>query len=53
MRRPAKISGRASGTSTRHSSWRSVSPMPRAASTLSLGTFSRPVVTFTKMKISV
>ena len=32
IRSPAMISGSASGSSTRHSSWRSVRPMPRPAS---------------------
>src|SRR6185312_8182643 len=38
---PAKV-GSASGSSTRHSSWRSVRPMPRPASRASSGTPSRP-----------
>ena len=42
IRRPATMSGIASGSSTRHSSWRSVSPMPRPASLASSGTFCSP-----------
>ena len=49
MRSPAMISGIASGTSTRQSSWRSVRPMPRPASFVSSGTLSRPVRTLRKM----
>jgi hypothetical protein len=52
MRRPAKISGRASGTSTRQSSWLSVKPIPRAASLISSGTLSRPVVKVRKIALS-
>ena len=46
MRSPAMISGRARGSSTRQSSWRSVIPMPRPASLLSTGTFASPATMF-------
>ena len=49
MRSPAMISGIASGTSTRQSSWRSVRPIPRPASFVSSGTLSSPVRTLRKM----
>src|SRR6185436_14760641 len=52
-RTPAKISGRARGTSTRHSTWLSVSPMPRAASRASAGAAARPATTLRKMISSV
>src|SRR6185312_8419089 len=42
MRSPAMMVGSASGSSTRHSSWCSVRPMPRPASRASSGTPSRP-----------
>ena len=44
IRSPAMISGSASGSSTRHSSWRGVSPIPRPASRVSAGTFSKPAM---------
>ena len=53
IRSPAMISGSASGSSTRHSSWRSVRPIPRPASRASAGTPSRPVMTLRKMISSV
>ena len=45
IRRPPMISGTASGISTFQSTWRSVRPMPRAASFADSGTFFSPVIT--------
>ena len=53
IRSPAMISGSASGSSTFHSSWRCVRPIPRPASRASAGTPSRPVITLRKMISSV
>ena len=53
IRSPAMISGSASGSSTRHSSWRCVRPMPRPASRASAGTPSRPAMTLRKRISSV
>ena len=53
IRRPAMIAGSASGSSTRHSSWRSVRPMPRPASRASSGTPSRPSTMLRKRMSSV
>ena len=53
IRSPAMISGSASGSSTRHSSWRAVSPMPRPASRASSGTLSKPAMTLRKRISSV
>ena len=49
IRSPARISGSASGSSTRQSSWRSVRPMPRPASFVSAGTLSSPVMMLRNM----
>jgi hypothetical protein len=53
IRRPAMISGRASGISTLHNSWRGVSPMPRPASRVSAGTLSSPTMKLRKRISSV
>ena len=53
IRSPAMIAGSASGSSTRHSSWRSVSPMPRPASRASSGTESSPASVLRKRISSV
>ena len=52
-RTPAMIAGTASGTSTLHSIWCGVSPMPRAASRASSGTSRRPVSVLRKRISSV
>ena len=43
MRIPPKISGSASGSSTRRTTWAPVIPMPRAESTVSRSTWRTPV----------
>jgi hypothetical protein len=50
-RKPATITGKASGNSTRHSSWRASMPMPRAASITSTDTSRMPVATL-RIRIS-
>jgi hypothetical protein len=44
IRSPAMISGSASGISTFQRTWRSVWPMPRAASVTDLGTLASPTI---------
>jgi len=47
------IAGTASGSSTRHSSWRRVSPIPLAASSTSGGALRSPATMFGKRMTSV
>src|SRR5690606_8097128 len=44
VRMPASITGTASGSSTRHSTWARPSPMPRAGSITARSTWSRPTM---------